>query len=110
MKDRNIKQDIFREGNGGRGRVNEEGRRRWVWSMCFLYKYEYGTLKPVEAISRRGRGRGIIMKEINKTRIHCTPMEMSQQNPLYGQTTVAQACNPSQEAITKEGLAEWLKE
>jgi hypothetical protein len=50
------------------------------------------------------------MKEINKTRIHCTPMEMSQQNPLYGQTTVAQACNPSQEAITKEGLAEWLKE
>jgi hypothetical protein len=35
------------------GRVNEEGKREWIWLMDFLHMCEYGTLKPVEVILRR---------------------------------------------------------
>jgi hypothetical protein len=34
------------------GGINEE--KRMVWLMYFLYMYEYGTVKPVEVIARRG--------------------------------------------------------
>jgi hypothetical protein len=35
--------------------------------MYFLHVYEYGTLKPVEVILRRGGGRIKTMKETNQT-------------------------------------------
>jgi hypothetical protein len=35
--------------------LSEEGKGRRIWSMYFLYKYEYGTLKTVEAILRGER-------------------------------------------------------
>jgi hypothetical protein len=53
MKDRKVKQVMLMC-----GRVNEEGKVRWIWLMCFLYTYEYGALKPVEVTLRRWRGRG----------------------------------------------------
>jgi hypothetical protein len=30
-----------------------EGQRRKIWSMYFLYMYEYRTLKPMEVILRK---------------------------------------------------------
>jgi hypothetical protein len=33
--------------------------------MQFLHVYEYGTLKPVKVINRRGRGKRENMKEMN---------------------------------------------
>jgi hypothetical protein len=56
MKDRNVKQVILR-GTTERGRVNEEGKGGWKWSMDFPCMYKYGTLKPIKVILRRGRGR-----------------------------------------------------
>jgi hypothetical protein len=38
--------------------------------MYFLYKNEYGTLKPIEVTLRRGGGEGgRIMKEMNQLEI-----------------------------------------
>jgi hypothetical protein len=34
--------------------------------------YEYGTLKPVEAVLKRGREKREIMEEMNQTCVHCT--------------------------------------
>jgi hypothetical protein len=31
--------------------------------MCFLHTYEYGTLKPIKIILKRGRGKGEEGKE-----------------------------------------------
>jgi hypothetical protein len=52
MKDRNVPQVMWRE----RERENEEGKGGWIWLRHFLYMYEYGTLKLVEVISKRGMG------------------------------------------------------
>jgi hypothetical protein len=35
------------------------------------YIYEYGALKHVEVILRRGRGRGRIMEVMSQTGLHC---------------------------------------
>jgi hypothetical protein len=37
-------------------RVNEDGKGGQIWLRYFAYKYEYGTLKPMEIILRRGVG------------------------------------------------------
>jgi hypothetical protein len=34
--------------------------------------YEYGTLKPVKVILRKGRGKWRIMEEMNQIRVHYT--------------------------------------
>jgi hypothetical protein len=39
---------------------------------------EYGTLKAVELILGRGRGRGRTMEGMNQTGVHYSYMEMSQ--------------------------------
>jgi hypothetical protein len=36
------------------GENNGEDKRGWTWVMYFLYKYDYGPLKLVEVILRRG--------------------------------------------------------
>jgi hypothetical protein len=38
----------------GRGSVNEKDKDGELWLRYFLYMYEYGTLKPVKVILRRG--------------------------------------------------------
>jgi hypothetical protein len=50
--------------------------------MNFLYLYEYGILKPVEAILRRGRGKNNGEDEPNQGMLYAY-MEMLQQNFLY---------------------------
>jgi hypothetical protein len=54
----------------GGGRVNKEGEGGGIWLSYFLYMYEYGTLKPVKVILRRGVGK--IMKGINQIRVYYT--------------------------------------
>jgi hypothetical protein len=44
---------VLRGKESGRGRVNEEGKRRVHMLMYFLCRYEYGTLKPVEVTLRQ---------------------------------------------------------
>jgi hypothetical protein len=47
------------EGNAGhvKGGPLWEGRvKGQIWLMYFLYRTEYGTLKPVEVTLRRGMG------------------------------------------------------
>jgi hypothetical protein len=39
------------------GWVNEEGKGGYIFWRYFLYMCEYGSLKPVEGILRRGRGK-----------------------------------------------------
>jgi hypothetical protein len=39
------------------GKKNQRELTLQPW-MCFLYMYEYGTLKLAEVVLRRGRGRG----------------------------------------------------
>jgi hypothetical protein len=41
-----------------KGRVSEEGKEGQIWSRYFLLMYEYGTLKTVKVILRRGVGPG----------------------------------------------------
>jgi hypothetical protein len=41
-------------GGGGVGGVNEKGKGGWIWLMYFLQMYEYGTLKIVKIILKRG--------------------------------------------------------
>jgi hypothetical protein len=36
------------------GLVKEESKGELIWKMCFLYKYEHETLKPVE-VTLRGK-------------------------------------------------------
>jgi hypothetical protein len=38
------------------GGVNEESKGGWVWLKHFLYKNEYGALKPAEVTLRKGMG------------------------------------------------------
>jgi hypothetical protein len=38
----------------GRERVNEDGKG--IFSIYFLFRYQYGTLKPVKVILRREVG------------------------------------------------------
>jgi hypothetical protein len=56
MKDKNVEQVMLGECTSGRGRVNEEGKEGKC-GCCIFYICEYGILKPVEVILRRGRGR-----------------------------------------------------
>jgi hypothetical protein len=56
MKDRNVKQVMWREGADRRWRVNEEGREwEWMQLMYFLHMYEYGALQPVKTNLRKGK-------------------------------------------------------
>jgi hypothetical protein len=45
---------MLKGGHKWEGRVNEEGKEGRIWLRYFLCIYEYGTLKPVEVIYRRG--------------------------------------------------------
>jgi hypothetical protein len=46
---------MFRGGNSGTGRENEEGKQGWIW-LKYFHTCEYGTLKPVEVSLRTGGG------------------------------------------------------
>jgi hypothetical protein len=53
MKERNVKHVILREGYCQEGESKcQEGKGGWIWLMCFLYMFEYGTLKPFGIVSR----------------------------------------------------------
>jgi hypothetical protein len=54
-----------------RGRVNEEGKEVWICLRYFLYMNEYGILKLVKVILRRGVGKkGRTMEGMSQTGIY----------------------------------------
>jgi hypothetical protein len=48
------------------------GLRRVKWWSYFLYMYEYGTLKPIQVILRRGRKKRKKIEGMNQTGIYNT--------------------------------------
>jgi hypothetical protein len=51
--------------------------------MYFLYRYEYGILKPAQAILTRGRGRGRIVEGMNQMGYNICIYVKVTKNPLY---------------------------
>jgi hypothetical protein len=57
LKDKKIKQFLYRNGCQWEGRVNRKGERSQIWGMSFAYMYENIAIQLVKIILRRRKER-----------------------------------------------------